>query len=143
MTPRRLYLIEVAVLLVLALGITVSLVIPAYTYHFHRLSLNFYQNGAMDFSTDTTSLVRSLGAVALATMTVGALVGVAIGITSSELKRTVRIRRSRLLQNLVRQYSTEQGTRYELTDEGLQFLEDYAILEKQPLEERARSTASS
>jgi hypothetical protein len=143
MNPRRVYLVEAAVLVVLALGIMVSLVIPAYTYHFHRLSLNLYQNGAMDFTTDTTSLVRSLGVIALATMAVGALVGAAIGITSSKLNRTVGIPSSGLLQNFVRQYSTEQGTRYELTDEGLQFLQDYAVLEKQPLEERARGTASS
>jgi Trk-type K+ transport system membrane component len=142
MNSRRLYLVEAAVLVVLALGIVVSLVIPAYTYHFHTLSLNFYQSGAMDFSTDTTSLVRSLGVVALATMVVGALVGTAIGITNTKLNRTVGIGRSGLLQKFVRQYSTEQGTKYELTNEGLQFLREYAVLERQPLEERVKGTSA-
>lgn len=143
MNPRRLYLVEAAVLVVLTLGIMISLVIPAYTYHFHVLSMNFYGNGAMDFSTDTTSLVRSLGVVALATMVVGALVGTAIGITNTKLNRTVGISRSGLLQKFVRQHSTEQGTKYELTNEGLQFLQEYAVLENQPLEEKAKGETSA
>ena len=138
MNPRRLYLLEAGVLVVLAVGIVVSLVIPAYTYHFHVLSMNFYQNGAMDFSTDTTSLVRSLGVVALATMVVGALVGVSIGITN----RSAGVPSSGSLQKFVRQYSTVQGTKYELTDEGLQFLQEYGALENPPLEERAKSTSA-
>jgi len=97
----------------------------------------------VDFTTDITSLVRSLGMVALGTMIVGVLVGTAIGITSTRLKRTVSIPRSGLLQKFVRQYSTEQGTRYELTSEGLQFLQEYAALENQPNEERAKSTAGT
>jgi len=138
MDPRRLYLIEASVLAVLASGIVISLLIPPYIYHFHTVSLNYYQNGAIDFSTDITSLVRSLGLVALATMIVGALVGAAVGITNMQLRRGVG--NSRLgLQKFVKQYSTEQGTKYELTDEGLQFLREYAVLE-QPLEERAKST---
>ena len=142
MNPRRLYLLEAGVLVMLAVGIVVSLVIPAYTYHFHVLSMNFYQNGAMDFSTDTTSLVRSLAMVALATMVVGALVGAAIGITSAKLNRTAGVPSSGSLQKFVRQYSTVQGTKYELTSEGLQFLQEYGALETPPLEERAKSTTS-
>ena len=143
MNPRRLYLLEAGVLVAVAFGITVSLVIPAYTYHFHVLSMNFYRNGAMDFSTDTTSLVRSLGVVAIATMVVGALVGAAIGITNSSLNRTLRIPSSGSLQKFVRQYSTEQGTRYELTSEGVQFLEEHGALENKPVEERAKNTATA
>jgi hypothetical protein len=134
-------LVEVAVLLVLGLGIMVALVLPAYTYHFHTLSLNLYQNGAMDFSTDMTSLVRSLGLVSLATMIVGALVGAAIGITNAGPNRAGGVSSSGSLQKLVRQYSTEKGMRYELTDEGLQFLKEYATLE-QPMKERAKVTES-
>lgn len=136
-------MVEAGVLVVLALGIVVALVIPAYSYHFHELSLNFYQSGAMDFSTDTTSLVRSLGVVALATMVVGALVGTAFGITNTKLNRTVSIPRSGSLQKFVKQYSTEEGTKYELTSEGLQFLEEYAVLENKPLEERAKAATGS
>ena len=112
MNPRRLYLVEVAVLVVLRKGITVALIFPAYTYHFHTLSLNLYQNGAMDFSTDMTRLVRSLGMVALATMMVGALIGTAIGLTKATPNRAGGVFGSGLLQKLARQYSTEKGMRY-------------------------------
>jgi len=131
------------VLVALGLGILVALVFPVYTYHFHTLSLNFYQNGAMDFTTDMTSLVRSLGMVALATMIVGALIGTAIGITSARPNRTFGFSRSGLLDKLVRQYSTEGGTRYELTSEGLQFLKEYAVIENRPPEERVKSESPS
>jgi len=142
MNQRILLLVEVAVLVILASGLMVALVIPHYTYHFQTLSLNFYRNGAMDFTTDVTSLVRSLGAVTLATMIVGALIGTAIGITSTGTNPAVSFSSSGVLQRFVRQYSTEQGTRYELTREGLQFLKEYAALEKQPLEERVNGTTS-
>ena len=140
MNSRRLYLVEVAVLVVLGLGILVALVFPAHTYHFHKLSLNLYQNGAMDFSTDMTSLVRSLGLVALASMIVGALAWTAIGITKTKLNRIAGITSPGLLHRFVRQQSTGEGTKYELTDEGLQLLKEYALLE-QPPEEKAKTTA--
>jgi len=141
MNSRRLYLIEGVVLLALALGIIASLLVPRHTYYFHEVTVNYYQSGAVDFATDTTSLVRSLGVVALAAMVVGALVGTAIGLTNIKHQRTVSIPRSGQLERLVRQYSTEQGTKYELTDEGLQFLQEYGVLENQHMEEAKGRTS--
>jgi hypothetical protein len=48
-------------------------------YHFQRLSLNLHDNGATNFSTDITGLVRGLDTMALLTMALGLLIGTTIG----------------------------------------------------------------
>ena len=59
-----------------------------YTFHFEKVTLNFYTNGTADFTTDATSLVRSLGAIAMLSLIFGITTGAAVGLTyNTHLKK--------------------------------------------------------
>ena len=119
--------------------IVYALIIPTTNYHFHALSLNAYSDGTADFSTDSTRMVRALGGLTLLTLTFGLLVGAAIGLTSINLSRTARtvgkatVEESMellLKSGFVKSAPTEDGAKYEITNNGLRFLADYQDLKR-------------
>jgi len=141
MKTTKLLFVELAIVLVVAGAIAYSLLLPSRSYHFHELSLNFYPNGAVDFSTDMTAVVRSLSVLALLTMAVGLLVGTAMGLSSLNLSQTARrIGKATVEESMellvksgfVRVLATEGGAKYEITNTGLRFLEEYQNLKRTP-----------
>ena len=95
----------------------------------------------MDFSTDMTAVVRSLSVLALLTMAVGLLVGTAMGLSSLNLSQTARtIGKATVEESMellvksgfVRGLATEGGAKYEITNTGLRFLEEYQSLKRTP-----------
>jgi hypothetical protein len=99
--------------------------------------MNLYQNGTADFSTDITALVRSLGIASLGTMLVGVFVGTALGLTYTQKGKGRSVYDQTVLRRFVNEYQTEKGTRFELTEEGLQFLKEYAYLENENVKPQA------
>jgi len=111
--------------------------IHSYTFHFEQLTLNFYTNGKIDFTTDATILVRTLATIAMLSLVFGVASGAAIVLTCSpHLKapaspsRLSGYEEEMTKAGFVVISKTEGGTAYALTDLGRRFLREYRFLEK-------------
>ena len=109
----------------------------SYTFHFEKATMNFYTNGTADFTTDATSLVRSLGAIAMLSLIFGITIGAAVGLTyNTHLKgieskpETEGYEEQIAKTGLVKIDKTSEGTTYQLTNLGRRFLSEYRFLEK-------------
>lgn len=143
---RKLLLVEFVIIASVAGAVSYFLIVPPVNYHFQRLSLNLYDNGVTDFSTDITGLVRGLGTMALLTMVLGLLIGTTIGLgpvqglvekesMEGQIVRSIKVDVTLLKSRLVSAIATEEGTKFELTDEGKRFLAEY---EKNQASEKSR-----
>ena len=106
-----------------------------YTFHFQQVTLNFYTNGTSDFSANVTSLVRSLGTIAVFSLFLGVVAGAAIGITCSPHIGTRKSSSNPYDEELTKMgfviiSKTDEGTTYRLTELGRRFLRDYQFLER-------------
>ena len=128
----------VVMLLATSWAIAGALILPKSVFHFHELVITSYANGTMDFSADASGLIRSLGIVSLLTLVLGLVIGLTIGLTASNLTPT---KNTALQENRTETYEhalsaaglmsikrTPDGTTYQLTEHGRQFLRDYAFL---------------
>ena len=131
---------EVALLLAVGWAIAVTMIIPKNIFHFHELVMTTYTNGTMDFSTDATVLIRSLGIVSLMTMGLGLLIGVTMGLTPashSHAKTAMHVQDSEEYEHvlaaagLMTIIRTPDGATYQLTEHGRRFLRDYAFLDRE------------
>ena len=126
--------------MLLAIGwvIAVTLILPKGIYHFHQLIITTYTDGTMDFSTDATLLIRGLGIVSLLTMILGLTIGAAMGLTASSfgarVERKVKDYETALTEaDFMKITTTPDGTTYQLTEHGRQFLRDYAFLDRESI----------
>ena len=134
---KRFLVVECALLAVLAVPLFILMFVHSYTFHFEQLTLNYYTNGKVDFTTDAAGLVRSLATIAMLSLIFGITTGAAIGLTCSP-----HLKASNSAAGLggyegemskagfVEINKTDQGTTYKLTNLGRQFLRDYRFLEK-------------
>ena len=109
--------------------------LSTYTFHFEQLTLNYYTNGKVDFTTDVSSLVRSLTTVSLLSLVFGVTIGAAIGLTCSPHFEPTDSRLSNYEEEMAKMgfvviTKTDEGTTYRLTDYGRRFLREYRFLEK-------------
>jgi len=137
MRAKRLLFFECTLVSILAAALLTLVFSRAYTFHFQQVTLNFYMNGKSDFTADVSSLVRSLGTVAIFSLTFGVTTGVAIGFTCSPRSETMKsasntntYEEEMTKMGFVEINKTEQGTTYKLTENGRRFLRDYRLLEK-------------
>ena len=86
----------------------------------------------MDFSTDVTTLVRSLGTISLMTLGLGIMVGAAAVLTTVDVrqgKKTLTGYENSLVgAGLVIATPVAEGVAYQLTENGRRFLNEYAFL---------------
>jgi hypothetical protein len=134
---KRFLVVECALLAVLAVPLFILMFVHSYTFHFEQLTLNYYTNGKVDFTTDAAGLVRSLATIAMLSLIFGITTGAAIGLTcSSHLKASNSAAElggyegEMSKAGFVEINKTDQGTTYKLTNLGRQFLRDYRFLEK-------------
>jgi len=134
---KTLLAVELGSLTLLVSALFVAMFLNSYTFHFEQLTLNFYTNGKVDFTTDASSLVRTLGTVAFLTLFFGITVGASIGLTYSHHVKATESRPGQTnyeedvaKMGFVVITKTEQGTTYQLTDLGRQFLKEYRFLDK-------------
>jgi hypothetical protein len=134
---KKLLVIELASFSVLATLLFAFMFLHSYTFHFEQLTLNFYTNGKVDFTTDAGSLVRSLGTVAMLSLVFGVTIGAAIGLTCSPHFGSIDSRsgpssyeEEMAKMGFVIITKTDEGTTYQLTDLGRRFLREYRFLEK-------------
>jgi len=134
---KKLLVIELASFSVLASLLFAFMFLHSYTFHFEQVTLNYYTNGKVDFTTDATSLVRSLGTVAMLSLVFGVTMGAAVGLTCSAHFNSANSRSG--LSNYEEELAkmgfvvvtkTAEGTTYKLTDFGRRFLREYRFLEK-------------
>jgi len=133
---KKLLLFECTFLGVLTTALLTLVFSRSYIFHFEQLTFNVYRNGSVDFTADATSLVRSLGTVAVLSLFVGVSTGVAIGLTcclppkaSNSTPGLSEYEREITKLGLVVINKTEGATSYTLTDHGRHFLRDYRFLE--------------
>ena len=127
---------ELALLLAVGWTIAVTVILPKGIFHFHELIITTYTNGTMDFSTDATALVRSLGTLSLLTLILGLVLGTTMGLTASsvaQVKKTVGYDHALTGAGFVKITSTPDGVTYQLTEHGRQFLRDYAFLNREAI----------
>ena len=124
-------------LLAVGWAIAVTMILPKGIFHFHELIITTYANGAMDFSTDATGLVRSLGILSLLTLILGLVLGTAMGLTASSVahvkETTVGYDHALTAAGFVKIRPTPDGVTFQLTDHGRQFLRDYAFLDREAI----------
>jgi len=136
-TAKKFLVIEFASFSILATLLFAFMFLHSYTFHFGQVTLNYYTNGKVDFTTDASSLVRSLGTVAMLSLVFGVTLGAAVGLTCSLDFGTVNSRsgsgnyeEEMARMGFVVITKTEEGTTYRLTDFGRRFLREYRFLEK-------------
>ena len=134
---KKLLAIELASFCILATLLFAFMSLPSYTFHFEQVTLSHYTNGKVDFSTDVSSLVRSLATVSLLSLVFGVTIGAAIGLTCSPHFGAPKARsgRSNYEEEMTKMgfvviNKTDEGTTYQLTEHGRQFLREYRFLEK-------------
>ena len=141
-TAKKLLVIEFASFSILATLLFAFMFLHSYTFHFGQVTLNYYTNGKVDFTTDASSLVRSLGTVTMLSLVFGVTIGAAVGLTCSPqfVQSNSRSRPGSYEDEMARMgfvvvTKTDEGTTYRLTDFGRRFLREYRFLEKteQPL----------
>ena len=128
-------------LLTVGWAIAVTMILPKNIFHFHELVVTIYANGAMDFSTDVTGLVRSIGILSLMTLILGLVLGTAIGLTASSVhvkvaqvkEKTVGYDHALTTAGFVKITPTPDGVTYQLTEHGRHFLRDYAFLDREAI----------
>jgi len=132
---KKLLFAECALLSVIT-AVLVVLFSGKYIFHFEQVTLNVYTNGTSDFSTNVTSLVRSVGTIAIFSLFLGVVTGTAIGLTCSQhnnrpssMSGTVGYEEQIAKMGLVVIKKTDEGITYTLTDHGRRFLRDYRFLE--------------
>jgi len=121
-------------LLAVGWAIAFTMIIPKGIFHFHELVITTYTNGTMDFSTDATTLIRSLGIVSLLTLILGLIIGATMGLTASNIVRVKNpdeYEHELMTAAFVKVTPTPDGTTYQLTEHGRQFLRDYAFLDRE------------
>ena len=125
--------------MVVGWAIAVTMIIPKNIFHFHELVMTTYSNGTMDFSTDATVLIRSLGIVSLMTMALGLLIGVTMRVTTTSHTHTKTAMYAQSSEDyedvlaaagLMLVTRTPDGATYQLTEHGRKFLRDYAFLDR-------------
>ncbi|HXZ89771.1 MAG TPA: hypothetical protein VEG61_01805 [Candidatus Dormibacteraeota bacterium] len=136
-TAKKFLVIEFASFSILATLLFAFMFLHSYTFHFGQVTLNYYTNGKVDFTTDASSLVRSLGTVAMLSLVFGVTLGAAVGLTCSLDFGTANSRpgsgnyeEEMARMGFVVITKTEEGTTYRLTDFGRRFLREYRFLEK-------------
>jgi len=133
----RILVTDLAMLLAVSWAIAVTMILPKGFYHFHELIITTYANGTMDFSTDATSLVRSLGLLSMLTLILGLVSGVVMGLTVPNVshfkQKVIEYDDALAAARFVKITSTPDGVTYCLTEHGRQFLRDYAFLERQTI----------
>jgi hypothetical protein len=107
----------------------------SYTFHFEQVALNYYTNGKVDFTTDASSLVRSLATVAILSLVFGVTIGAAVGLTCSPHFEATDSERTNYEEEMAKMgfiviTKTDEGTTYRLTEFGRRFLREYRFLEK-------------
>jgi hypothetical protein len=134
---KRLLVFECALFSVLAVPLFALMFLHGYTFHFEQVTLNYYTNGKVDFTTDATGLVRSLATIAMLSLIFGITTGAAIGLTCSPHFKTSfseeglgGYEEEMSKTGFVEIKKTDQGTTYKLTGLGRRFLRDYSFLEK-------------
>ena len=134
---KKFLIIECSLLCVLTTLLITLMFSRNYTFHFDQVTFNYYTNGKVDFTTDATSLVRSLGAVAVLSLFVGVTTGAAIGLTCSLPPKTSNpasgltdYEEEMTKLGFVVINKSDGATTYTLTDHGRRFLRDYRFLEK-------------
>ena len=137
LTPKakKLLFIECALFSILATVLFTLMFSRNYTFHFQQVTLNFYTNGTSDFSANATSLVRSLGTVAVFSLFFGVTTGAAIGLTCSAHSEPTNSHSNAYEEEMTKMgfivvNKTDEGTTYKLTELGRRFLRDYRFLEK-------------
>jgi hypothetical protein len=127
---------ELAMLLAVGFIVTVTLILPKGIIHFNELIVTTYTNGTVDFSTDASMLVRSLGILSLLTLTLGLALGAAMGLTASSFarveKKTDQYESSLTTAGFMKITAARDGTTYQLTEHGRRFLREYAFLNREP-----------
>jgi hypothetical protein len=158
-TNQEQLLVESTIIAAVSGAIIYFLIIPTNNYHFQQVVLSFYNNGTTDFSTDVTRLVRGLAVVALAAMVFGLLVGTAIGLgpaqalleagkgetletkfEEGQIVQNTRIDVALLKSGLISGIATEDGVKFELTDKGRRFMQEYEKLERE-LQQKAPASS--
>lgn len=133
----RLLVTELAVLLAVGWAIAFAVIIPKGIFHFHELVITTYANGAMDFSTDATGLVRSLGILSILTLILGLVLGTTMGLTVSSVahleERTAGYEHALAAAGFLKITPTPAGVTYQLTEKGRHFLRDYAFLNREAI----------
>jgi len=132
---------ELAVIVAVSWAIAVTLILPKGTFHFHELVITTYANGTTDFSADASGLIRSLGIVSFLTLVLGLVIGLTMGMTASNFTLT---KNSNMHVDGTETYEhalstaglmlitrTAEGTAYQLTEHGRQFLREYAFLDRE------------
>jgi hypothetical protein len=132
---KKLLAIELASFSILATLLLALMFLHSYTFHFEQLTLNYYTNGKVDFTTNVSSLVRSLATVAILSLVFGTTIGAAVGLTCSPHFESADSRRSNYEEEMAKMgfvviTKTGEGTTYQLTDFGRRFLREYRFLEK-------------
>ena len=134
---KKLLVIELASFSILATLLFAFMFLRSYTFHFQQVTLNFYTNGKVDFTTDASNLVRSLGTVAMLSLVFGVTIGAAVGLTCSPHFGSTDSRsgagnyeEEMSKMGFVVITKTDEGTTYQLTDLGRRFLREYRFLEK-------------
>ena len=134
---KKLLVIELASFSIFATLLFAFMFLHSYTFHFEQVTLNYYTNGKADFTTDVSSLVRSLATVSLLSLVFGVTIGAAVGLTFSPHFEAAdsKPRRSNYEEEMTRMgfvvvTKTAEGTTYQLTDHGRRFLREYRFLEK-------------
>ena len=132
---KKLLVVELASFSILATLLFAFMFLRSYTFHFQQVTLNFYTNGKVDFTTDASNLVRSLGTVAMLSLVFGVTIGAAVGLTCSPHFAANSGPGSNYEEEMDKMgfvviTKTDEGTTYQLTDLGRRFLREYRFLEK-------------
>jgi len=132
---KKLLVVELASFSLLATLLFAFMFLRSYTFHFQQVTLNFYTNGKVDFTTDASNLVRSLGTVAMLSLVFGVTIGAAVGLTCSPHFAANSGPGSNYEEEMDKMgfvviTKTDEGTTYQLTDLGRRFLREYRFLEK-------------
>ena len=122
---KKLLVIELASFSILATLLFAFMFLPSYTFHFEQVTFNYYANGKADFSTNVSSLVRSLATVSILSLVFGITIGAAVGLTCSPHFEAAdsKSRRSSYEEEMAKMgfvviTKTDEGTTYQLTDFG-------------------------
>ena len=133
MKAKLLLTLELVFLFGFATAITTLVFLHGYTYHFQKVTLNYYMNGSTDFTTDATNLVQSFGALSILTLTFGTVTGAAVGLTYNvHLKKKASEAYEQKIAGMgfVHVEKTSGGNVYRLTELGRRFLNEYRNIEQ-------------
>jgi hypothetical protein len=134
---KGLLVVEFAFLFGFATLIMALMFLHSYAFHFEQVTLNYYTNGKVDFTTDVTGLVKSLATVAMLSLVFGTATGAAVGLTyCGNLKTADSTTRRREYEAELAEKGfvvisrTGEGVTYQLTGLGRRFLREYRFLDK-------------